>query len=150
MIKTTTEQVFGWWITINTAATLTWWWCVCCTGTSGSDTAVLLDFFQTLSLSLLATPTILLHLLDIKDIYNQRQWALVSNPPAFHQCPQEAGGWTFLVGGLFSVPVRCLNTEVFKNSSTTVVSDQIIPAQHTQTHTPCYCHYSTENDPPSK
>ena len=48
--RTLTEQVlFGWWIILSTAATLMWWWCVsvCCAGTSGSDTAVVLEFLNT-------------------------------------------------------------------------------------------------------
>uniref|UniRef100_A0AAR2KPC1 C-type lectin domain-containing protein n=1 Tax=Pygocentrus nattereri TaxID=42514 RepID=A0AAR2KPC1_PYGNA len=47
-----TEQVlFGWWIILSTAVTLTWWWCVsvCCAGASGSDTAVLLEVLNTVS-----------------------------------------------------------------------------------------------------
>ena len=39
----------GWWIILSIAVTLTWWCCVsvCCAGTSGSDTAVLLEFLNT-------------------------------------------------------------------------------------------------------
>uniref|UniRef100_A0AAR2KV91 RAP1A, member of RAS oncogene family b n=1 Tax=Pygocentrus nattereri TaxID=42514 RepID=A0AAR2KV91_PYGNA len=45
----TEQELFGWWVILSTAVTLTWWWCVsvCCAGVSGSDTAVLLEYLNT-------------------------------------------------------------------------------------------------------
>ena len=40
--------LFGWWVILSSTVALTWWLCVsaCGAGTSGSDTAVLLEFLS--------------------------------------------------------------------------------------------------------